>query len=75
MKKVRGEARGLGKNGIWCKILPCLSKILQEGRRKKTKASSAREFEVRTKPYISLNDVWVRKTIIHSWVLLMVGLG
>ena len=34
-----------------------------------------RDLKVRTKPYIFLNDVWVRKTLIHPWVLLMVGLG
>ena len=37
--------------------LSMLFKIFQEGRRKKAKASSAKGFEVRTKPYISLNDV------------------
>ena len=34
-----------------------------------------KDFKVRTKPYISLNDIWVRKTLIDPWVLLMVGLG
>ena len=34
-----------------------------------------RDFKVRTKPQISLNDVWIRKTLIHPWVLIMVGLG
>ena len=34
-----------------------------------------KDFKVRNKPYISLNEVWVRKTLIHPWVLLMVGLG
>ena len=32
-------------------------------------------FKVRNKPWISLNEVWVIKTLIHSLVLLMVGLG
>ena len=34
-----------------------------------------RDLKVRTKPHNFFNDVWVRKTLIHSWVLLMVGLG
>ena len=34
-----------------------------------------KDFKVRTKPYISLNDIWDRKTLIHPWVLLIVGLG
>ena len=34
-----------------------------------------KDFKVRTKLKISLNDIWVRKTLIHPWVLLMVGLG
>ena len=33
------------------------------------------DFKVLHKPYISLNDIWVRKNLIHPWVLLMVGLG
>ena len=32
-------------------------------------------FKVRNKPHITLNEVWVRETLIHPWVLLMVGLG
>ena len=34
-----------------------------------------KDFKVRNKLYISLSEVWVRKTLIHPWVLLMVGLG
>ena len=34
-----------------------------------------RDLKGKTKPLISLNDVWVRKqNLIHPWVLLMVGL-
>ena len=33
------------------------------------------DFKVLHKPQISLNDIWVRKTLIHPWGLPMVGLG
>ena len=33
------------------------------------------DFKVFYKPKISLNDILDRKTLIHPWVLLMVGLG
>ena len=52
-----------------------LFKILREGRRKKAGASSPKGFKVRTEPYKVVFDVWVRKTLIHPWVLLRVGLG
>ena len=34
-----------------------------------------KDFKVRNKPQISLSEIWIRKTLIHLWVLLMVGLG
>ena len=44
------EEIGFGNSWRFVSIFPCLFKILQEGRRKKAKASSSRGFEVRTKP-------------------------
>ena len=32
-------------------------------------------FKGRNQTLDSLNDIWVRKTLIHPWVLLIVGLG
>ena len=68
------EARVLEIVGDWCKSFH-LFKILQEGRRKKARASSAKGLRYEPKPYKVIFDVWARKTLIHPWVFLMVGLG
>ena len=53
-----------GEEGLLCKSFH-LFKILQEGRRKKARASSAKGFKVRTKPKNFFDDVWVGKTLNH----------
>ena len=35
----------------------------------------SRDSRYEPKPWKVVFDVWVRKTLIHPWVLLMVGLG
>ena len=47
--KRKREARVLEEEGD-CGVILHLFKILQEGRRKKARASSAKRFKVRTKP-------------------------
>ena len=56
-------------------ILLFLLKILQEGRREKLGQRVPSDLRYVTKPYKVVFDVWVRKTLIHPWDLLMVGLG
>ena len=60
------------KSGV---ILPFLLKILQEGRKKKLGQRVPSHLRYVTMPEKVVFDVWVRKTLIHPWVLLMVGLG
>ena len=47
---------------------------MQDLARRKLGLQVESDFKVRTRPLISQNDIWVRKTLIHQWVLLMVGL-
>ena len=70
----RGKARVLCEDQKIGLILPFLLKILQEGRRKKLGKRVPSDLRYATKPKKVVFDVWVRKTLIHPWVLLMVGL-
>ena len=46
-----------------------------QGGRRKLGQRVSKGFKERTKLYKVVFDVWVRKTLIHPWVLFMVGLG
>ena len=46
-----------------------------QGGRRKLGHRVSRDSRYEPKPLKVVFDVWVRKTLIHPWVLLMVGLG
>ena len=49
--------------------------LSDQGGRRKLGQRVSKGFKLRTKPLEVVFDVYVRKTLIHPWVLLMVGLG
>ena len=54
------------------RISSSLLKFLQGRRRKELRLGEQVIRGKNTNPSFVLNDVWVRKTLIHPWVLLMV---